>query len=142
MAHDLKSAFQSAVYRVYAPHGPLDLRVDDADAAQRLRENLPARGRTDAWVITPCNPGGHRVATWINRRRLRELERTLRDQDIPWWPAVNLDPAGDWPDEPGVCAWSLDEHAARELGRRFGQAALLRLPPRGAPRLLWLENAG
>jgi hypothetical protein len=98
---------------------------------------VPRRSRTDAWVITARNPGGRPAAPWTNERRTRELTRVLHRRDIPWRPAVNLDLAGDWPDEPAVCAWNLNERAARKLGRRFGQAALLRIPRHGKPQLFW-----
>lgn len=134
----LENAFRTAIYRVRMPRGHFDLRVDDAVAAHRLHTRLSPRPRTDAWVITPCNPGGRRALPWTNARRRRELEQALCRRGIPWQPAVNLDPTGDWPDEPAVCAWNLSERTALGLGRRFGQAALLRIPHRGKPELFWV----
>lgn len=140
MVHELENAFESAIYRVHTPRGPVDLRVGDAGAARRLRARLPRTAGADAWVVTPCNPGGRRVAPWINARRRREMAGLLESRGIPFRPAVNLDPAGDWPDEHGVCVWNLATHEIEALARRFGQAAVLHIPRRGPPELVWIDG--
>lgn len=138
MSKALEKAFNKAIYRVHFPRGHVDLHVGNAKAAHRLHRRLSLRPRTDAWMITACNPGGRRTTPWRNARRRRQLIRLLERRGIPWRPAVNFDPAGDWPDEPGVCVWNLDERAARKLARRLGQAALLHIPRRGQPELFWI----
>lgn len=138
MVH-LKEAFEDAIYRVYAPRGPVDLRVGDAGAARRLWAQLPRTAGGEAWIITPCNPTGRRVAPWINARRRRELARMLERRVLPHYPAVNLDPDGDWPDEPGFCVWNLDPREAASLGRHFNQAALLHVPRQGPSDLVWID---
>lgn len=134
----LENAFRNTIYRVYLSRGHIDLRVGDETSARRLHARLSPRAHADAWIITAHNPGGNRAAPWRNARRHRELIALLNRQAAPWLPALNIDPAGEWPDEPGVCVWNLGERGARALGHRFGQAALLNLPNRGTPKLTWL----
>jgi len=133
----IEQAFNQAIYRVDAPGGAIRLRVGRRAGAARLRARLPAHG--DGWVITPCNPRAKRMPRPINDRRLDALHALLARQRRPWLSACNLEPHGDWPDEPGAYIYRIPAPVARSIAVRFGQAALLRVPRHKPPELVWLE---
>jgi hypothetical protein len=55
--------------------------------------------------------------------------------------SLNRDPSGRWPDEPGLLLCDPPPGFAEELGRRFGQNAILAARLGEAPQLIWLLGA-
>jgi hypothetical protein len=135
----LDAVYRATEYRVPLPdRNDLVLRVDchDAAADRVLRECC---GVQYHWVIlTPCNPASQRLDEAANMQRLRECEATLDRLGLRHYRARNHDPAGTWPDEPGFLLCDSPAGVAEELGRRFGQNAVLAAALDSAPRLVWL----
>jgi len=75
-------------------------------------------------IVTACNPAGQRLPpadNTVRHRQLTDLARALG----PCHPACNRDPAGDWPDEPGVLLARIRIEPVDALARRFEQAAVV-----------------
>jgi hypothetical protein len=135
---DWGAAYRNAEYRVLLAAGELVLRVgvhrteDDA----RLREECGVRER---WaVLTPCNPGSRVLGAGDNRRRLSQLAAILHGQQVRHHHAVNCDPAGRWPDEPGFLLCDPLPGLAESLGRGYAQNAILSARLGAAAELCWL----
>jgi hypothetical protein len=96
-------------------------------------------GADSAVMLTAWNPGALPRSAAANRRAQAQLERALRGL----WPLAlrrgsNLDLDERWPAEPAFWALGLSRGLAADLGRRFGQRAILYSGPAARPRLYWL----
>lgn len=134
-----EAAYRATEYRVPLPAlDDLVLRVDrqDATADRKLRDLCGVR--THWAVLTPCNPVSQMLDDATNARRLRECEAALAQRGLRYCLARNHDPQGEWPDEPGFLLCDPPAGAAEELGREFGQNAILLGTLSEAPGLLWL----
>jgi len=135
-----EAAYRQAEYRVGLPAGELVLKVGvhDAENDRRLCREAGVRGR---WaIVTPCNPDSRRLPDPANAERLIELAAIVANRELRCVGAVNRDPAGRWPDEPGVLLCDPPPGLAEELGRRFAQNAILAAALGEAPRLVWLTG--
>ena len=135
---DWGAAYRNAEYRVRLPAGELVLRVAQYREAEerRLRQEC---GVERHWaVVTPCNPGSRILGGEANQRRLQELAAILRSRHVRHHEAVNCDPGGRWPDEPGYLLCDPLPGFAEELGRLFAQNAILAGELGKAPELVWL----
>ncbi|WP_240655142.1 DUF3293 domain-containing protein [Rhodovarius crocodyli] len=83
--------------------------------------------------LTAENPGGRRWPAGLNRRRMALLAALLPRPWLPAWSGL-----GGWREAMFLAP---DTRRTRRLARRFGQAAVLLLGPRGA-RLHWLACSG
>lgn len=136
----LRAAYRAARYVVMAPGGTITLRCGALPA--REQDALRALGVRQRWaLITPCNPRSRRLRPHANRARLRRFHAELRARCIRWYPSVNRDPAGRWPDEPGALLVDVAPALARALARRYRQNAFL-TARRGRPAyLVWTGPA-
>lgn len=129
----LSAAFKQAVYQVHAPDGDLILRIGARHtrlAALLRRENC--RG---AAILTAYNPQAQLCDDSFNEAVQETLLCSLQHQGLQWWPAVNLDPSGQWPPEPSFLVLNISLHQARWQARRFNQLAFVYIQPDGIPRL-------
>jgi hypothetical protein len=133
----LHEAYARAEYRVRLKDGELVLRVGRVDALADAR--LKASGVCDRWaVLTPCNPRSQPTSPAFNQQYLDELRRALDTALVAYFDAVNRDPGGNWPDEPGFLLCDPAAGLAEDLGRRFRQNALLVGALGQSPNLFWL----
>lgn len=89
-------------------------------------------------IITPCNPRSVRAREELNLFYCNELRYELEQGGGEWFKALNRDPDGLWPDEPGFLVVDADRPWLMDLGRRFQQNALVAAKLHEAPRLIWL----
>lgn len=112
---ELWEAYRRTEYRIGAPYN-LVLKVDQNTAG------LPG----GPWAyLTAWNPGSKPLPRLENRNRQFELESLLCDERVTTVPGTARDPAEEWPDEEGVLVLGLSRERAVELGRTFGQNAVL-----------------
>lgn len=133
------AVYRAAEYRVpLRDQGELVLRVDfkEASADRKLRGHCGVK--THWAILTPCNPGSQRLDEAANARRLQQCEAALERRGLRHRPAHNHDPRGQWPDEPGFLLCDPPASVAEQLGREFGQNAILAGMLGEAPRLVWL----
>jgi len=131
----LHAAYRLAVYRIDTH---LERRVGIADA--EADRGLAAQGVTERWaIVTACNPLGIGVGDAANSDASARLQAALRERGIRHLPATGLDPHGVWPAEAGVLLIDPPDDAAVELGRQFGQNAIVTGRLGEAPVLRWLR---
>lgn len=116
----LLHAFAQTDYRVRLDSGDWIVRVGRRHAW--LDRALGGRAWT---IITACNPGGRRGDDETNIRRHHRLIEHAAGAGFEAWPALNRDPTGHWPDEPGLLIAALDAAERVGLARKFGQAAVV-----------------
>jgi hypothetical protein len=132
-----EAAYRATEYRVLLEdEAELVLRVDQPADDRLLRERCEVR---EHWaIVTPCNPGSQALDLEANARRLEQLAQRLHRHGLGHHPARNHDPLGQWPDEPGFLLCDPPPGLAEQLGREFGQNAILAGELGEAPRLVWL----
>lgn len=129
----LSHAFEKAIYRVHSPLGDMDVRIGQLNRSlNQLLEQENSRG---AAILTACNPGAQICSRAFNDAVQESLLRDLQKLDLRWWPAVNLDPAGKWPDEPSLLVLDISLQQARWQARLFKQLAFVYIPPNGKAQL-------
>ncbi len=133
-----ESLYRRAHYQVMLETSEVTLVIDhyDALAELQLRDALAI---TQHWVIiTPCNPRSIDSREELNNFYMNQLRDTLSTRSGDWAKAVNVDPMGEWPDEPGFFVVDPDMGWIMDLGRRFGQNALVHAKLGQPPGLIWL----
>lgn len=122
---ELNKAFMATNYCVEYDGHVIVLNPTEPTPAE-LRPWLTSHvGAGSAWLVTAHNPGGELARAPRNRTRTWLLDMLLSRHGITCLPAVNKDPAGHWPDEPGWLIAGLEEGHLRCLAVRLGQAAVL-----------------
>lgn len=130
----LLAVYTVADYQIQAPRR-FTLHVGEA-SAPLMALHRQFRVETSA-VITACNPGSERRDEQANALAHQRLVDAVSAYGWPFVPAINRDPRGEWPDEPGLLVLGVNQAAALELGRRFEQSAVLFNIAEQPPRLLW-----
>ncbi len=120
----LDAAYRSTDYRA-------------GDVVIRVGEIAPIDA--DSWAfITACNPGSARLTPAENAERMARLEAEVRAAGFEFLHGKGVGRNGSWPPEPSMLILDIDEAAARELGRRFSQAAIIVGECNSPARLIWL----
>lgn len=133
MASDLEAAYVATTYFAETPRGRLAVRVGEVNAPL---DTLLAEHGTRHWsYLTAFNPMSRALSAAENERRHRELLSAVADR--PHFEGESIADAGDWPAERSVLVLGMDEAAGLQLGRHFGQAAIV-VGERGVPaHLAW-----
>ncbi len=118
---ELDTAFGATRYRIETDAGIREVRIGQRHTFfDRLAEAC-------RWcIITAHNPGARRVDSSVNQRAEKALERRLRARRPSLLlRAVNRDPGGRWPDEPGWLFTFERDAEVDELADAFGQLAVV-----------------
>ncbi|HET7315338.1 DUF3293 domain-containing protein [Salinisphaera sp.] len=133
---ELTPAFESTDYCVEHRDETITLKLYQRTPQPLADWIAHYNGDTPAWLITAYNPGGEAVDAADNRARQYLLDALLDRHGLHCLPAVNRDTGGQWPNEPGWLVAGLEEGMARNLARRFGQAAVVSVS-RETSSLIW-----
>lgn len=133
---DLVQAFRETEYRVHGQQ-PFTLRIDEASPEllglyQQLQTSSCA-------FITACNPYSSSVDDAENQARQEELGQELRRRGLTFIDSIGQHPSNDWPGEISFLALGLDLEAAKALGNRFEQNAIVWAGADGVPQLILLR---
>ena len=130
------AAYRETEYRVLGDQ-PFVLRV-----GQRCPELLSAHRQYSAAAstfITACNPFSHAVSDAENTERQERLAAELRARGLVFQPGMGQHPSNCWPGEPSYLIFGLSLEAAKALGKKFEQNAIVWAGEDGAPKLILLR---
>lgn len=130
-------AYRRTHYRVHADT-PFVLHVDEFSTAL-LALHIQFGVRCSAY-ITACNPQGRERSAAENEAAQKALAGDLNALGISFIPGIGEPDSGDWTGEPSYLVLGLDEAAARRLGRRYEQNAILCAGQDAVPRLVILAD--
>lgn len=133
---NLIDAFLATDYRVNGPQ-PFTLKINRK--SQSLEKLYEEHGHNCAAYLTSCNPYSENVGDIANASLHRELARELAARGFFFLPGVGQDSLGKWPGEPSYLILGMDLDAAKTLGQKYRQNALVWCGPDAVPQLILLR---
>ncbi len=137
LSPELIQAFLETHYRVHQDSPdvpPLTLRVSQASAG------LAALHRSHSVdcsaFLTAYNPFAKKVDEEVNLKRQEDLKQELSSRSLIFLSGEGQHPANGWPAEPSVLVLGLSLEAAKAMGRKYEQAAIVWSGPTAVPELV------
>ena len=132
----LIQAFLETDYRVDAPTA-MALRVGVANPM--LADLHKARRVESSAFITACNPFSQAFDEMANVERQETLARELRQKGLTFFEGIGQHPSNKWPGGPSFLALALSLEAAKALGTRHEQNAIIWCGADAVPALVLLR---
>jgi hypothetical protein len=131
---DLEAAYRATDYTADTPRGKVVLRIGrENDELDRL---LAEHGVNSWAYITAYNPASIPAPAAENEANQRELRAAVERAGHAFFEGAGV--GEGWPPEPSLLVLGITGVESEELGRRFGQLAVVVGERGGVPRLLWL----
>jgi len=130
----LLAAYRRTRFCADTEQGRLVIRV--GETCPELDALLRATGSATWAYITAFNPGSVRLRDDQNYARQRELEETVRQLGHPMFLGEGIGDDEAWPPERSILVLGIEREAAVQLGRRFGQRAIVCGEPGGLAALV------
>lgn len=89
--------------------------------------------------MTAFNPYSLACTPEVNLSRQQELMSELKIRSLKYIEGIGQHPSNDWPGEPSLLVLGLSLEAAKTLGSRFEQNALVWMGADGIPELVLLR---
>ena len=119
----LLEAYRSTAFIIEAPDCEITLRV--GERSQALDTMLDSYDATKCAFITAWNPHSIRLKAPENKQRQADLVELVRSLGIPFLPGRGIGKDASWPHEESILVIGADRDTALELGRAFGQLAIV-----------------
>ena len=133
----LIKAYQCTNYSVRDGSDNFVLRID---VISNSLENLYQRnGVGSAVFVTAFNPLGEQTEEAQNLAAHEALGTRLRSLTSQVFAGIGEDPSGEWPGEPSWLALGIDLATSRQLGRDYGQNAVVWCNSDAIPKLILLR---
>lgn len=116
---------------------PFTLIVDEHSSS--LVELYRLYDVESAAFITAYNPYSKLLSDEANRARNAHLLCDLNKLGVKVLFAVGQDATGQWPEEPSLFVLGIEEDAARELGNKYEQNAIVWCGSNAVPELMLLR---
>jgi hypothetical protein len=133
----LVAAYRKTQYRVLDPSGAFVLCLDVP--SQSLLSLYQQHDANCAVFITAWNPFSEERTRVANERAQQNLAVALDALNCVVIPGFGDDPSGIWPGEPSLLALGINRRYAEQLGRKFGQNAIVWAGIEAIPRLILLR---
>lgn len=125
-------AYRETHYRVRAPE-PFVLQV--GVPSPQLAALHAHHGVQSSAYVTACNPFSEQVSDELNAAHMATLTLEVLLARLPHLPGEGMHPSGTWPAEPSLLVLGIDLAAARALGARYRQNAIVFCGADAVPRL-------
>jgi hypothetical protein len=119
----LLAAYRRTRFCVDTAQGRIVIRVGATHP--ELDAILRTTGCEEWAYVTAFNPGSVPLSDAENDARQRELEQAVRQLGHRTLPGEGIGDDGIWPPEPSVLVLGIELEKAIQLGRRFGQRAIV-----------------
>lgn len=135
VAPELQSAYLESEYRLAGNQIVMQIGAPN----QALSDLLSQYRVSCAAFVTADNPYSRPASHQENQASLARLTEELDRRRLRWLPGVGAHPRGQWEPEQSVLVLGLGRDGAAELGRRYGQNAVVWTDEDAVPRLLLLR---
>ena len=119
----LLAAYRNTDFTIYAPDGDLVMRCEEESDA--IDELVRTFGKANCAVITAHNPGPVKLGVFENAERHQELLHEVDRIGYPHFLGRGMGRASSWDPEESVFILGIPKGEAQELGRAFGQIAIV-----------------
>ena len=140
LSPELVQAFLETHYRVHHDDPdvpPLTLRVGQASAG--LTALHQSHGVDCSAFLTAYNPFARQVDDTSNLKRQEDLKQELSSRSLMFLSGEGQHPANGWEPEPSVLVLGLSLEAAKVMGLKYEQAAIVWSGPTAVPELVLLQ---
>ena len=129
-------AYAETHYRVFGDE-PFTLRVGEASA--RLAVEHHRHAVTSSAYVTACNPFSRMLRADDNAERHAALALDLEHRGLTAVEGLGEHPSNRWPGEPSFLVFGLELAAAKDLGARLEQNAIVWSGADAVPQLILLR---
>lgn len=132
----LIQAFLETDFRVQGDQ-PFTLHIGTISAdllAEHIRHGVDCSA-----FLTACNPYSHQVENSENDQRQIAMSEEFTKLGLVTLPGVGQHPSNGWPGEDSFLVLGLNLEAAKSLGKRFEQNAIVWSGADGVPQLILLK---
>ena len=119
----LLDAYRRTAFVANTPSGRLSLRIGQRSST--LDDLLTEQGVTTWAYVTAFNPGSIVLTHEENVARQRELECAVASRGFTAYSGEGVGDDGRWPAESSLLVLGIGRSDAVQLGRRFGQFAIV-----------------
>jgi hypothetical protein len=140
MAHDestLEAAYLATTFRVETPSANIDIRIGQNQP--QLDALLLELGATEWAYITAWNPGSRFLSADLNAAARDMMLQIIRDRGLVFCEGDGIPDTEDWAPERSVWIAGIGRQQAVEIGRQFGQNAIVVGILGGVAELVWLR---
>lgn len=135
-------AYRETHYCVQCEHllglgDALELRIDHP--SEQLKALYKLTHQTQCTFVTACNPFSQSVTDAVNVARQDKLGAELERRGLKFFPGIGQHPTNGWRGEPSYLVLGLDLEAAKSLGNRYEQNAIVWAGPDAIPQLVLLR---
>jgi Protein of unknown function (DUF3293) len=123
METSLESVYRATTFRVEAPDGHVGIRVGQKQP--KIDALLLRLGATEWAYVTAWNPGSRPVSADQNALAQGELLRIIRDRGFAYYEGDGIPDHEGWLPERSMWIAGISRKEAMELGRQFGQNAIV-----------------
>lgn len=120
---DLLAAYRNTDFIIQAPDGELTMRCEHDNAA--IDDLLVRLGKGNSAFITAHNPGSVKLKSSENAQRHQQLLHEVKRIGRPHFPGRGVARDSNWDPEESVFIVGIPKTEAQELGRAFGQIAIV-----------------
>ena len=123
MHSELFEAYKNTTYRVYLPHGEMDIRIG---VMNPLLQELLLSNNVASWAfITACNPYSVMQNADVNTLLNTQLERYLTEKQYLFFKGMGMGDDDLWEPEVSFMVLNIRKADAVKLGRQFKQNAIV-----------------
>ncbi|MEZ6037029.1 MAG: DUF3293 domain-containing protein [Planctomycetota bacterium] len=135
----LLQAYRETLFEALDEH-PLTLRIGEPN--ESLRQLHRRHDVTCSAFVTACNPRSESLPAEENDRRHADLRAELQHRGLTFFEGQGRHPSNSWPPERSLLVMGLELAAARELGGRWAQNAIVWSGADATPQLIVLDDDG
>jgi hypothetical protein len=138
LSRTLVNSYRVALYRVMIGNGKsfvLKIKKKSAD----LEALMKSHNLFTAVYVTAYNSQGKNTEPHINVKSQKNLSGDVRRTGLPFWEGFGEDPTGRWKSEPSFLILGITLADAEELGKRYGQNAIVWMEDDYVPQLIMLR---
>ena len=92
-----------------------------------------------AAFITACNPFSKIIGNTANIARQEQLKQELAQRSLTFLDGIGKHPSNGWPEEPSYLVMALSLEAAKKIGNKFEQNAIVWCDADAIPELILLK---
>ncbi len=133
---DTIQAYRETDYRVVS-EPPLELRINEFNKS--LAALYKVNRANCCCYITAYNPLSHIISDASNADRQSQLATDIQNRGLIFFEGMGKHPSGEWPGEPSFLVLGIALEAAKSLGNKYEQNAIVWCGSDAVPQLILLR---